>query len=277
MRQVKDTDERGGSTAALGAIASVLHTADSAKELARRIGASQGQGRMTSELTLGLLHRLNNVMTSIYFTAEGCETEVEPDNPVREMLAELTRAVRDAQQLINQTSEVNLTLGSIDPEYHDLNALVRKELFLVKMLLPKNAVVEIETLADPALIRMSIADFRRVLFGIALNARDAAGVNPRVILQTQEPVQVNADEYVPQLPAGNTDMVALVFKDNGHGMTPDALVSAFSPLFTTRTDHMGLGLFHAQEIAQRNGGQIAIRRTAPEGAELVWFMPRFAA
>jgi len=268
MRQVNGSEERGDE------ISPSLQSAGSAEELARQISLAQGQARLTSDLTLGLLHKLNNVMTSIYFTAEGCETEVESGHPVREMLSDLTRAVRDAQQLINQTSEVNLTLGDTVPEYHDLNVLVRQELFLMKMLLPKNTVVEIETMLEPAFIRMSIADFRRVLFSLASNASDAAGTNPRVVLQTMASAHVSAEEYLPELTSGTREMVALVFKDDGDGMSPEALGDAFLPFFTTREDRLGLGLFEAQEIARRNGGQLAIRHNTPTGAEVVWFMPR---
>ncbi|MHA3774428.1 sensor histidine kinase [Verrucomicrobiota bacterium sgz303538] len=257
----------------MNSLLSPLEGVNAPVELAASIAIAEGQQRLVSDLTLGLLHKINNVMTSLYFTAEGCEAEIEEDHPVREMLVQLSSTVRNAQQLLNQTADVNSTLGSTDVGYHDLNTLLSHELYLLKMLLPKAAVVDIETASEPVIVRISTAEFRRVLFSLAINARDAAMERPRIRLQVVDAAKVDTDQYSPgYAPVGDT--IALVFKDNGEGVNPDIVERLFEPLFTTRTDRLGVGLFQAQQIAQQNDGQIAVRRNAEEGAEFVWFLPR---
>lgn len=56
--------------------------------------------------------------------------------------------------------------------------------------------------------------------------------------------------------------VELVLRDNGPGVAPDERERIFVPFFTTRPEHLGLGLFLARKMAGDLGGEI----TCLEGA-----------
>lgn len=78
----------------------------------------------------------------------------------------------------------------------------------------------------------------------------AKSSNPRIVLSARR--HVEKDE-----PAG----VAVTFRDNGRGMTPDILAKAFSPFCTTKARGMGLGLPIVKRTIVDHNGRIHIDST----------------
>ena len=55
------------------------------------------------------------------------------------------------------------------------------------------------------------------------------------------------------------DMLTIVFKDNGHGMSKEILEQVLNPFFTTRTTRkVGLGLSLLKQNAEFTGGSLSI-------------------
>ena len=95
---------------------------------------------------------------------------------------------------------------------------------------------------DPALIQ-------QVVLNLVLNGIQAI------------PVQGAVDITITR----EDDHAIISVKDNGKGISPDALPKIFRPFFTTRKEGTGLGLSLAQGIVQSHGGKIEASSTLGQG------------
>jgi hypothetical protein len=104
---------------------------------------------LTAELTLGLLHKINNLLTRIHFQVEDSLALLQPSHPVSAQIAELSENIGGIQSLLDRTSQINLPPSEQDncPIY-DLEASVHQQMDLLKILLPLS---EIRTVSEEAL------------------------------------------------------------------------------------------------------------------------------
>lgn len=68
--------------------------------------------------------------------------------------------------------------------------------------------------------------------------------------------------------------VVLAVHDEGIGLAPEALAHIFDPLYTTKTDGMGLGLDIVRRIADLHHGRIACQSVVGEGTTFTLVIPR---
>ena len=67
--------------------------------------------------------------------------------------------------------------------------------------------------------------------------------------------------------------VAIVFRDTGTGMEPEAVRRAFEPYFSTKTAGSGLGLANARRNVEACGGTIEISSTSGAGTTMTVTLP----
>src|ERR1035441_5594450 len=65
--------------------------------------------------------------------------------------------------------------------------------------------------------------------------------------------------------AENMDDLQITFSDTGIGMSEDVLAKLFTPLFTTKSRGMGLGLPICKRIVEAHGGKISVQSTPNKG------------
>jgi signal transduction histidine kinase len=70
--------------------------------------------------------------------------------------------------------------------------------------------------------------------------------------------------------------VELQVSDRGHGLGARRPESLFTPYYTTRQGHMGLGLKVARRVVEAHGGRLSARRRAGGGAVFTVTLPRAA-
>ena len=66
-------------------------------------------------------------------------------------------------------------------------------------------------------------------------------------------------------------------KDNGEGMTPDAVRAAFEPYFSTKDTGLGLGLALTRKIVEDHGGSIALDSEPGRGTTVRITLPLLLA
>ncbi len=79
---------------------------------------------------------------------------------------------------------------------------------------------------------------------IFLNALQAVPKDPKLMVRVQA-------EPAPD----NTPWVHLEIQDNGPGFTPEALVKAYNPFYTTKVIGLGLGLTVVQKVIKLHDGK----------------------
>jgi two-component system, NtrC family, sensor histidine kinase HydH len=90
----------------------------------------------------------------------------------------------------------------------------------------------------------------------------------------------NAVEAMPQggklrVVSRSTDagFVEIIFEDSGPGIPPRLTDRAFSPLFTTKPNGLGLGLTLSRLIVERHAGRIALESAEGRGTRVVLSLP----
>ena len=93
----------------------------------------------------------------------------------------------------------------------------------------------------------------------------------------------NALEAMPQggtltlAGQGTATQVQLRVQDTGSGIPADLLEQIFEPLYTTKPEGTGLGLYIVREIITTHGGQVTVESVAGQGTTFIITLPRTGA
>ena len=71
------------------------------------------------------------------------------------------------------------------------------------------------------------------------------------------------------MPAG----LRLLVSDNGIGIAASNLSKVMLPFFSTKTDHVGLGLCMASRFVEMHGGNLKIKSSIEKGTEVLILLP----
>ncbi len=69
------------------------------------------------------------------------------------------------------------------------------------------------------------------------------------------------------------DLVAILVKDTGTGITPENMEKLFEPLFTTKLRGIGLGLAVSKKLAEANAGRIEVQSEPGKGSTFTLYLP----
>jgi signal transduction histidine kinase len=124
---------------------------------------------LNSELTPGLIHEVNNVLTGIYFNLEACQEVVGEDGA--EAFQEISRGVERIKEVLARTSQIHLNVAERETTYHDLEALMASELDLLRVIFPKTAKIQFLPPESPIHVYVAEFPFRVALLSIASRLR----------------------------------------------------------------------------------------------------------
>ena len=128
--------------------------------------------------------------------------------------------------------------------------------------------VDIQVENGPVYARFDPVRLQSALTALLENARQAQGPQGPVRVRI-EPASVASGDA--DLTAG--DYVKITVADRGAGMTPDVLIRAQEPFFTTRAGAEGLGLPQARGFARSLGGALRLGSTPGEGSTAALWLP----
>ena len=137
----------------------------------------------------------------------------------------------------------------------DVNELIQEALSLERGDLQKHRIrVQAETAAQLPEVRGNRVQLQQVLINLITNAIDsmAAKDEPRVLC-------VKSEAY-------ERDGVMISVADIGTGISPQHLDRIFNPLFTTKSDGMGMGLSICRAIIEAHEGRLSVSPNIPRGA-----------
>ena len=126
---------------------------------------------LNSELSPGLIHEVNNILTGIYFNIEGCQESLEPSNPALELLREINRGAERIKEILGRATQIQINSAEREVSYHDLEALVAGQLDLLKIVFPKTSKIHIAPPKSPIHVRVAEYPFRVALLALASRVR----------------------------------------------------------------------------------------------------------
>jgi signal transduction histidine kinase len=132
----------------------------------------RASNELNAELTPGLIHEVNNILTGIYFNLETCGEALSADPALAESLSEMNQGVERVKEVLNRTVHIHLNVAEREKTYHDLESLVASQLDLLRIIFPKTA--KISLISPPEALHVEIAEhpFRTVILTIASRLRE---------------------------------------------------------------------------------------------------------
>jgi PAS domain S-box-containing protein len=252
------------------------------REAARALAASEEALRQSQkmeavgQLTGGLAHDFNNILTGIGGSLELMQTRVTQGR-----FSELDRYIAAAQSATKRAAALTHRLlafsrrQTLDPKATNINQLVAGMEDLIRRSVGPE--IEIETVAAVGLWNSLVdaGQLENALLNLCLNARDAIVGGGRIVIET-------GNMWLDDRAAKERDLspgqyVALSVTDNGTGMPPDVAARAFDPFFTTKPigQGTGLGLSMIYGFARQSGGGVRIYSELGSGTTVSVYLPRF--
>jgi signal transduction histidine kinase len=137
----------------------------------------------------------------------------------------------------------------------DVNELIEEALTLERGDLQKHRIlVQAETAGHLPEVRGNRSQLQQVLINLITNAIDSMAVkeDPRMLC-------VKSEAY-------ERDCVMISVADSGAGISTQHIDRIFNPLFTTKSDGMGMGLSICRAIVEAHEGRLWVSPNTPRGA-----------
>jgi len=215
------------------------------------------------ELAAGVVHELNNPLTSITVYAEYLVRKLESQGQEVADVEKLRRIGASAQRILRFSRDLvqYARPSGRDLESVDLSSVVRQSVSICEHLVERGG-IELGVEVDPELpvIQAVSGQLEQVLINLITNAVHAveSGGKVTVRAQTAGPAQV-----------------LLEVADSGPGVPEDDRQKIFEPFFTTKSDGKGtgLGLPIVRNIIDQHGGEISVGRSDLGGASFRVLLP----
>jgi len=209
---------------------------------------------LAPELTLGLLHKINNLLTRVHFQMEGCKDQLDASHPAAALINDLGENIEAIRSLLERTSHVNLPQSQDEEScIYDLEAALAQQMDLIRLMIPKVPAEFTSLLPEPIQVPLREADLEMLTLHAARALRSfPLPKGARIAVELR---------HASELPLGAPDdYIALLLRCVPEG-------APHAPTFTATTPPPWMD--RAREAAAAFGATLALLETPPEGAPVV--------
>ncbi len=223
------------------------------RELENRM-RSQESMAYVGRLAASLSHEIRNPLSAIKMNMQILSRKLDLEGFDRRrleiMVSEVTRLETIIRRLMDLTAPIAPAFATVN-----LNSVVADCLDLLEPQLAETGIRVHKTLdRSGAEVKADKGMMEQVLINLLLNAMDAVGKQGCITVRT-------ATEYRK---TGTVRCVSV--RDNGPGLTPEAMEKLFTPFFTQKSNGTGLGLANVKRILDAHHGHISVQSGAGRGA-----------
>jgi signal transduction histidine kinase len=248
-----------------------------ANALARKQGELEAQrlrqdlthiGRVSAlgELTASLTHELSQPLTAILSNAQTAQRLVAADvvdlESVREILSDI---VTDDKRAAAVISGLRALIKKGEPEFMplDLNVIVGEVTWLLRSdTIMRNVSMSLELAPDLPRVRGDRVQLQQVVLNLVLNGFEAM----------REP-HAGARTLVIRTARDGAATLRVTVQDSGPGIAEKDRGHIFEPLYTTKTEGLGMGLAIVRTIVHAHGGAVEAENNPQGGASLHVTLP----
>ena len=248
-----------------------------ANALARKQGELEAQrlrqdlthiGRISAlgELTASLTHELSQPLTAILSNAQTAQRLVAADvvdlESVREILSDIVTDDKRAAAVING---LRALIKKGEPEFMplDLNVIVGEVTWLLRSdAITRNVSMSLDLAPDLPRVRGDRVQLQQVVLNLVLNGFEAM----------REP-HAGARTLVIRTARDGAATLRVTVQDSGPGIAEKDRGHIFEPLYTTKTEGLGMGLAIVRTIVHAHGGAVEAENNPQGGASLHVTLP----
>lgn len=218
--------------------------------------------RALGQLTGGVAHDFNNLMTVVTLSAELLKDDLTEDQ---------TRAEQSVNDILRAAeSAADITSGllayarkqPLKPERLELQEFTNELLPIFQRSLDENITLRINA---PQRYQVAVdrSQLTTCLLNLLLNAKEALTEGGAIVITVEE------------APQEQGEFVRISVTDNGRGMLANELKLATDPFFTTKDTNQGsgLGLSMVYGFVKQSGGDLNITSTENLGTEVTISLP----
>ncbi|MFA5505758.1 MAG: response regulator [Vulcanimicrobiota bacterium] len=219
----------------------------------------------------GIAHDFNNILSIVRGGSELILSQLDPEDPNRELLLD----IRDASERASRLTYQLLGLGRRQEEgkvVFDLNQVVKELMDLVSSAVGEEFVIENALCHEVLQVCAVPSQIEQVLMNFALNARDAMPDGGKLRIETRW-AHLSEGQVEGGKPCGRYAVVSV--RDQGRGIPLEIRDRVYEPFFTTKdkSKGRGLGLATAAAIADRSLGFIELDSEVGKGTCFSLFLP----
>jgi len=224
------------------------------------------------QLTAGIAHEFNNMLTTINGYAELLQAKLPANDNRQDMLSPIISSGKRAADLVHRLLAfsgkqlIRPRMLNIGTAIYDLKPVIQT------VLGDKIELVITKTL-DLCVVKLDPSQLEQVLVSLASNAREAMPQGGQFIIELSN-IRINqAIDSEPGIKSGR--YVRMKISDTGPGIDPDVRAHIFEPFFTTRSfgNASGLGLSTVYGIVKQNNGEIKVNDETGTGATFKIYWP----
>lgn len=227
----------------------------------------------------GVAHDFSNLLTVMIGFTDLMLSDMDAEDPNYDNMVQVIKSGQYAQDLIRHIMSF-VRNKNIEPVPMSFDHIINDISGILNRLMDDDIHMEINTSAQPHIIRADKGQLVQIILNLVTNARDAirsAKNNPgekELIIETKlsKIDQIQAAKYRE----GQVGTFAtLTVRDTGTGMKSDIMDNIFDPLFTTKQEGQGtgLGLATIYNIVKQNDGFIHIESSLKTGSVFQIFWP----
>ena len=214
-------------------------------------------------LSASIAHEMSHPLASIVTNADAAARWMGRPTPdldeVKASLGQIRDSAYRARDLIGSIRAM-IKRDARNRLPLDINDLVREIVALMERELQRNRIsVELELDEHLPTVQADHVQLQQVLINLITNGLEAMAGNRRArILRVKSAIQ-------------EPDSVLISVADTGTGIDPEIVDRIFNPLFTTKSNGMGMGLSICRSIIEGHGGRLWAS-AGPEGGSVFQFI-----
>lgn len=225
------------------------------------------------QLTGGIAHDYNNMLTVILGFVEIALDETGENTKLRNYLLEISKAAQRSALITRQL----LTFArkqTLKPQTVNLNEIINDMHVMLRKLIVEEIDLVLKQEEDLWKINIDPAQLEQILANLIINAQEATTGTGQITVETANiTVDKEFQKEIPEIPEGKH--VLLKVSDTGIGMDEEVKKQLFLPFFSTKEmgRNTGLGLATVFGIVEQSNGFIKIDSEPGQGASFSIFFP----
>ena len=242
------------------------------------IGEHSQKIQMIGQLTSGIVHDFNNLLTAIIgFSDLLLISQHNTQNDIVNIMhikQNANRAVELTSKLLSFIKKQEIHLKA-----ENLSEITLGMKELLTRLIGERITLTLNCAPDLWKTNINAGQIEQILINLAVNARDAMYnyTGTLSISTCNTTIDITKDKicllHNNYLPSGT--YVKLSVEDNGCGISEDDIDKLCNPFFSTKENGTGLGLSTVYNILEQSGGYIAIHSTLDVGCTINIYLPQY--